>query len=245
MNIPSDPFSLTGISIGVLTVIWFFVRHISGKFIEKQFQKNIETYKNELQGVLESKKFDFQRMMHDFNLYRSKKHEIYPELFRFLLKATIGLNNLKNNWDFPYFRSLGKEFVVQYLLEKGVGQTEIDYITDHWLDDDEEKIQDIKYAIKKLERESVKNEYKIFHNYFLEVELYLSDEIVKVIQEILQDFDEILENMIYDLLKIRHKLDEIINYNPRTETGILYNRIFENVDKLKKQLKNELSVAEY
>ncbi|MDT8980001.1 hypothetical protein RQP50_27605 [Paenibacillus sp. chi10] len=252
MNIQVDPWnislSLASIILSVGGAIWLFVKHTSEKYIDQQFQKKIEEYKTNLQGVLETKKFDLQRMMLDFNLYRSKKHEIYPELFKLFLKATYGLNNLKNNWDFPLFQLLSKEFVERYLIEKSVGQKEIEYLTDRWLEDEEaaeEKIQDIKYAIKRLETKSVKNDYEVFRNYFLEVELFLSDEGVKVIQEIIQDFDEILENIIYDIFMISYEMDEVLNNKARTDTDTLYKQISLNVDKLKKQFKNELSVAEY
>ena len=66
---------------------WAGVMWLPSKFIELKYSKSLEKYKVGLQEISESTKFQYQRKLVDFNLYTSKKHKCYINLYEAMVKA--------------------------------------------------------------------------------------------------------------------------------------------------------------
>ncbi len=60
---------------------------ICKKSIETQFDKKLEEHKHSLQLIAESEKFEYQKMLADFNLFASKKHDSLTKLYGLLVEA--------------------------------------------------------------------------------------------------------------------------------------------------------------
>jgi hypothetical protein len=79
-----DWLGIIGISsLSSLTIVglgFFAFRKYIGSQIEHLFGKRLEDHKHQLNMITETAKFDFQRKIHDFTLYTTKKHEAYAEL---------------------------------------------------------------------------------------------------------------------------------------------------------------------
>jgi dsRNA-specific ribonuclease len=78
-------FSLGAVTIGA--IVYFLFKKTAENFISNHFQKQLEEYRHQLNYIAEEKRFDFQRMLNDFSQYSSKRHEVYPELYKLLLET--------------------------------------------------------------------------------------------------------------------------------------------------------------
>lgn len=244
LDIHITPGTLTISIAAIVLCVWAGIKYLVKKNVDQYFNKSLEEYRTELQGFLENKKFDFQRMIHDFSLYRNKKHETYPELYKLLIEAIYGLQNLRNNWQFPDFSLYTKNLIVKYMEEKGVEQEKINNISDRW--DEIKPVEELKYELKMFEWRKVQKDFSIANEYFLRSELFLSEEIALLMRQITQDGDVILKNLAMEILILTYRIEpEEILYNPKEETEILHSRVKDYCEKLKNELKRELAIAEY
>ena len=83
--------SLTILGLGIFT----FRKYITSQ-IEHLFGKKLEDRKHQLSLIMEDTKFDFQRKIHDFTLYATKKHEAYAELNNILRDVAGKISNLED-----------------------------------------------------------------------------------------------------------------------------------------------------
>ncbi|MEB2630186.1 hypothetical protein SOP94_17155 [Peribacillus frigoritolerans] len=63
----------SAITVGIHTFLKGRINH--------HFSKKIEEFKEQITIQAENRKADFDRKIHDFSLYSTKKHEIYPDLY--------------------------------------------------------------------------------------------------------------------------------------------------------------------
>lgn len=95
-----DWLGVIGISsLSSLTIVGFGIfafRKYIGSQIEHLFGKRLEDHKHELSLITEAAKFDFQRKIHDFTLYATKKHEAYAELNNALQNAAGKISDLED-----------------------------------------------------------------------------------------------------------------------------------------------------
>ncbi|MGG6362240.1 hypothetical protein ACQ5SI_23925 [Peribacillus frigoritolerans] len=117
-------------SIVTLTISTF-VKGGIGNF----YNKKLARFNSDLNLVLEEKKLDFQRKIYDFGLYSTKRHEIYPEIYKKLIKSTnsisylISILELKKN--IPNIDEKQEAFIFD-LIRKAINDTEdaFDYFVD-------------------------------------------------------------------------------------------------------------------
>lgn len=70
----------------IIAALWFLVRYLIQKKIDSYFNKKVETYKQELTIITENAKYDISKKLYDFEAYASKKHAVYPELYRLVFE---------------------------------------------------------------------------------------------------------------------------------------------------------------
>lgn len=64
--------------------------------ITHHFNKELALFNAEIAVQAESRKLDFDRKMHDFSIYSTKRHEAYPELFKQLYKVIADFKGVEN-----------------------------------------------------------------------------------------------------------------------------------------------------
>lgn len=84
---------------GSITAIGFLIRYLIQKKIDSYFNKQLEQYKQELSIISENIKYDINRKLFDFEAYASKKHTVYPELYRLLLESWDDISSIRFNFD--------------------------------------------------------------------------------------------------------------------------------------------------
>lgn len=71
-------FSIAAIIAGVGVLI----RYLIQKKIDNYFNTKLENHKKELAVMTERAKYDISRKLFDFEAYATKKHTVYPELYK-------------------------------------------------------------------------------------------------------------------------------------------------------------------
>ncbi|MBB6689916.1 hypothetical protein H7B90_00730 [Cohnella xylanilytica] len=248
MSINIDPVSYTISSTAILVALigagWGAIKYYTKKQVDNRFNKKIEGFKNELQIVLESKKFDFQRLTFDFNLYRNKKHECYPELYKLIMKAVFGTQSLINNWDFPEFEKYSEDMLRKYLINKGVADDKIDELSLQFKNGIINEF--VKYEVKMAEWYRVNDDYKRAHEYFWTIEIFISDDIVKLSEALFTAGDSIMRSLAWDIMGNAYgNHEEIKNIRPPFDSRKLFEIIYEQSQLIKNNVKRELSIADY
>lgn len=248
MNFEIEPISftlsLTAIGVAVVGAAWILMKHYAQKLVDQRFSKQFEEHKVELQLLVESKMFEFQRMTHDFHLYRNKKHECYPELYKLSMLSIQALEKLMINWNMPNFNSYSEVALKSYLIMEGISEEKADTLIERT--DSELNIQNIIHELKMVELNRVKEGCIKANDYFLSIEIFLSDNVVNCQKEISSFLDKMLIGVAWDIMqKIYDNGTEIENIRPNINTLDLFQNIISSSQNLKSLIKKELSIADY
>ena len=139
----------------VVGFLGFSVRYLIQKKIDSYFNKKLETYKQELATITENAKYDISKKLYDFEAYASKRHSVYPELYRLVFEPWSELSQ--------YNRRLGTDAVI------GKDEMDMQSLRSSYY-------EDIRPSIDKLDKA---------YDYFYKNELYLSKEVTEAINEAL------------------------------------------------------------
>lgn len=72
-----------GLGMGVLgTIVVFAIRHWIKVSIDKKASSFIEKYKHDLNQIAKTAEHDFQKQIHDYALYSTKRHDLYSEFYK-------------------------------------------------------------------------------------------------------------------------------------------------------------------
>lgn len=116
-----DLISWGVIIVGCITGIGFLIRYLIQKKIDSYFNKKLETHKQELAIITEHAKYDISKKLYDFEAYASKKHEIYPELYRLAAETWHEILRFRYKFDTEIkssMRGLDGEELVEYFYER-------------------------------------------------------------------------------------------------------------------------------
>ncbi|MED3759700.1 hypothetical protein P4555_11565 [Peribacillus frigoritolerans] len=75
-------FSLTAVIAGV----GFLIKYLIKSQVNLYFGKKLEKHKQELADMTEKSKYDISKRLFDFEAYATKKHTVYPELYKRLFE---------------------------------------------------------------------------------------------------------------------------------------------------------------
>jgi len=182
MEINIEPGTLTvtvaSAIVFVGAAVWAGVKYFTKRNFDHYFEKNLERHKSDLQNILELNKFDLQRKMHDFSLYTTKKHEIYPKLYQLFLLADGRLGELRGFQSKYDFKTLNAEQII-YILKTEYEIPEVSYqkyLTD-WDARKESFIDDFIDFMRRVEFQRANRAIIEAKNNALLYDLYLSNEV--------------------------------------------------------------------
>lgn len=205
-----------------LIVFWF------KGFITNRFQKSLEQSKSDLSKEIEDVKFNQSIIFKEFELYATKKHQHYPELYKRIELCLGKVMSLRGIVRAPSFENVGKEDVEEYMKEKLFTKQDTTQILELWETRKEEAIQKLNYRLENIKYNEAGEEYGMAWDYLLLNRFFFSEELVKIANELLKNIYELWVNYepIYrnvDATSMDESLDEI-------------ERVKGNIDKLRKEL---------
>lgn len=190
------------------------------------FNSRLETHKSQL--ALEN-----QRRIQDFNLYTTKRHEVYPELYKLILIADGNIRGLVGLRSVLTFEEFNREDLENYLKEKNVVQGKKNELLSLWDADKDRGIKKMKKYLRLLEIHQAKLTFHEAKNYFLMSELYLSERVSNQFTILLGFVGQYLTTVEYPYG---------VNVADRSS---LEHAIIENSNILKQLMYDELTVSYY
>lgn len=235
--------SLSGMIVILLGAVWAGVKYFTKKRLDYEFNKRLENHKSDLQSIRDYNSFDLGRRMQDFNLFTTKKHSIYPELYKFLLFAEGKLSLLYNGIirTFPNFLNMNSEQIVVYLRENNFDINDDLYgIINEWDDSKKELLQVLYKEIRNKEMNEARQAIIEAKNQFLFSRLYLSDEIAA-------SLDELTKAMLHYLIDKEYVMYESGPEKVEASKALRSSqeKISDLMDLVKKIMQDELKIGYY
>lgn len=188
----------TAIVLVVSAALWGGVKYLTRKNVDRIFNQKMENHKHELQTILEFNKFDLQRKMHDFNLFNTKKHEVYPKLYELILMAEGKLFSLQGFRQVPdYIRMNVEELERSLKLNYGFDDVDLKWILENWESDKENVFEELKKLLRRVEIGNARSAVYDAQNFYLLSRLYLTE-------EIFISQNKLFEKMLHYVIDIEH-----------------------------------------
>ncbi|MCY9374855.1 hypothetical protein MOF34_06825 [Bacillus sp. T17B1] len=234
------------ISYGALGAffLWMLKVYVK-KLTDNHFNKNIVNHQHELNKALKIVEFNHQRKMEDFILFTNKKHQVYPELYKWIYQAVTKINDATSlgGRSNPKFQSsnLNTKLLKEILEDEGLHQEEIEMVIQEWNINNEDGIKEAQriYEFKKLTKAIEFR--KQAHTFFSESGLYLSEILTDEIENIFDILDSMsvdeYMSLKYPDLKYGHEKWEKHVKNKK--------KINDALKIVKKIMKDELTVGDY
>ena len=215
MNLTDIVFTITGSTIILLPLIKIFL----DKYIKSKFDSQLEKFKHDLNSITENLKFDFQRKIYDFNLYSSKRHEIY-KIMLIAHGKVIGLRGFTSTYE---FKELKLESILEIANSLKFPNSTLIELESKWQESEKRCKEYLEKLLRKKEFEGAQTSIFNFNNFYLESKLYMTKEIDSKLELILKNIK---------LLFHRYDFSEIFGYIPILESG----------DKDPEEIKKDLSI---
>ncbi|WP_445505806.1 hypothetical protein [Niallia sp. 03091] len=212
------------ISMFTSSIVTLIINSMIRGGISHFYNKKLENFKSELSLLTEEKKLDFQRKIHDFSLYSTKRHEIYPILYK---KISDSFNDISllNKWE---------------QLSVNLRQRQENSNLENQLPNTIEKIKE---TLQKTEE---------CLDYFIDNDLYISKELSHSLSDLIgrlagvsnyMHIKKLLENnnnieLSRDIIGTRYDQNDL-DVNSEIE------KLNDEIYKVKEQMKLELGVGDY
>jgi len=208
--------------------------------IGHEYNKQLSEFNAAISKESDKRQQDFQRKIHDFSLYSTKRHEIYPELFKKLHKLNSQLNNLESKAFLDMHMLQSKTELIIYLKEIGVDLNErfTNQIEKIYAEYDKHKnlqisFQQFNHVFRLHLIAELAKEYNVLNMFYSESLLYLSDNVAVKI-------DKVIYGIAYLISP-----DMRTDFPHDVDVPALKQEITDKIDELKQLLKKELAVGDY
>ena len=236
--------SFFGIPTAITTLIIFIFKKYYGTKIENTFQRSMESYKQELIVATENAKFDFQRKIQDFNLFTTKKHEVYGELNKLLVIAEGNILNLYGLRTELSYEEYNKNDLTNLMEKEGFPEGKMNEIIKLFEVGDKYKaILLMKHFLRIKEFRDANNVLITARNFFWASIFYFSNEVEEKIKIIFEKLAALLirQEQIFHAPDTAHDLKNKLG----TESIKLKEEIPHLIEEVMAQMKQELSVGYY
>ena len=222
---------------GAGVILWLALPRLVNNLIDHQFSKKLEDYKHHLHQITLAETHNYQRLIRDFDLFTTKRHEIYPELFKLISIADGDVRALRGPGFSPTFEGCNDKDIRQYLESKSVPGGTTDYYAESWRQAVQPSIRkDIIREMKAfLIRWNIQQAREIIDkakNYYYLSAIYISENVSKTVDEALCLIDEFWRNVWCP--EGSHYFD--VDHNRPIE---------EALDRIKEAMRKELAVGYY
>lgn len=222
-----------------LFVVWAGVKYFTKKRLDLEFNKLLEDHKADLQQIRDYNNFDLGRRMQDFNLYTTKRHEVYPELLSLFLAAGQELGEFRDvRKEYPLIHMEGSHLLHLLKNRFNIPEEFCRNIIDQWEQDKSTIIDEVYKTIEMFEWTNMKNAIINAYNKTLLYELYLSDQVAENFLELSKAMFQYSENLNSHLMEdnsdreltntmndLKRKIESLLAIQKNTmrkELGIAY-----------------------
>ena len=176
----------------ILGLCVFVVRLYVKGFVERKFQKELITHKHNLETASRAVEHEFQRRLHDFGLYASKKHEVYAKLFSLFVIADGQIGGIIGMRRSLTFEEFSRDDIKKYMEGFKAPTGKIDEILELWEPDRKKAVSEWSTYERMLEIQHAWRKHGEAKNYRWTNSIYLSNETVELADKLLKALAELL-----------------------------------------------------
>jgi len=194
MTVTWDWSDIVITSAVVLTIIWAAIKYYVKSYVNNYFIKQLENHKHDLQKIMESMRFDFQRKTQDFILFTNRKHEKYALIYDLYLRAEGKVRGiLKIEFNVKKISQLELHQLEAYLKRHKLPENKVENILIDWVQGDKGKISsEIINLVLEVELSRSRELFNNAKNEFLLNRIYLSSDVTSLIYELNKQLNNIL-----------------------------------------------------
>jgi hypothetical protein len=207
--------------------------------INNHYSKKLASFNESLTIKAESRKLDFDRMIHDFSIYSTKRHEVYPKLFEKIYQSGYRVKFIKENSYLSHTFIKDKDTLEVYLRNKPFFQLEEEDINkiitafQRHEDDTNNACLEASKLLKNILIGHLHSSSWAAYEYYSANMLYFSKDVSILVEETIAKLQFLLLN---ETEFFEESDREVLN------NGIEFDRV---LDKLKEKLQSELSIGDY
>ncbi|WP_409275865.1 hypothetical protein V1499_09955 [Neobacillus sp. SCS-31] len=210
-------FSSFFVSFLTSTLVVSLFQYLSQAGVNNFFTKKLELFKEQINITAEQRQYEYEKKIQNFNLFSSRKHEIYPELYKIIKKAYDTLSIYEINTTLPRLENI--KSIDLFLKDRNIPNEFLSKVYERWQGHDVPISFILQRILSLYTYEMTRKLITDAHDYYYGVDIYLPEELSETISLLLR-------NMIF----------LITAYGSYAETGIITDH---DID-FDKQLKYEL-----
>lgn len=227
-------FSLGTIPISILSAllaVWGGVEFYAKKRLDLEFSKHIEQHKAELQQIRDQINFDLGRKMKDFDLYTTKRHQVYPELLGLFLVAGEKIGDYGNVRRYNISDMTSAQ--LQHFLVNvfAVPEEHYRHLVEAWESNRVGQIDSVYATCQRYAWVNMLNAIIAAHNKTLLYELYCSEEVAYNFLKLTKQLKQFTELLNEYLIK-----NEDLNENAKELKESIESLLSEQKDLMRKEL---------
>jgi hypothetical protein len=178
------------LSSGVASATTALVLFLGKTWIESRFeeskQRRLATFQSQLDSTAAAARFNYERLLQDYNLFVVRKHETYAELYARILDVQSQIVLLIRAYrEIPQIEDLAARDAERYMVEHAnIPAGMAANIVSMWDSDRKEALRRFEQRLDSMKPEYARRAWTKANNYRLERELYLSDAVGRRAAEI-------------------------------------------------------------
>ncbi|MGR9527359.1 hypothetical protein ACSS31_27130 (plasmid) [Priestia megaterium] len=249
-----DDLVITVLSSSAVTGLGIFLTQTWMKAgINNYYTKKLNKFNEEITIQAEIRKQDIDKKFYDFTLYSTKRHDIYPELYKQLYKiysqfdvikhlVIVGINSVSSKGDIGViFGELQQSFSLD---TKTINELKALPNDDTDKENLNKTIKQVKNIIKKNGFINLASDLKNTDDFFSENMLYYSKEILNEVAELLKDLGTLLDDKFE--LSVRD-FNGYLDYEAVEKEDKLHNvryiELYTKLNLLRQTMQKELSIS--
>ncbi|WP_393960309.1 hypothetical protein [Priestia megaterium] len=209
--------------------------------INHHFNEKLASFNEQIMIQAERRKLDLDRKIHDFSLYSKKRHELYPELYRYIYKANHDLRSIQGHvfistHSFKSPEKILASFENMSILLNQQFIDELNNLYNQLGSNREEYIRKVRFFVRDYFLSELSKELNVLEKFYSENLLYFSDTVS-------DKANLIIHSLYYASAIITDEGSSDLFKEPK------HSNLIDELDKYVKEfkgiLKEELSVGDY
>jgi len=198
----------TWVAVLILAAGRIYFTRLVTRGVDQRFDKRLETHRHSLQLATERARHAYQRELADFNLYAVRRHEAAASVYKALRIAHGYVSNLFGGRDQLTFEDFNREDIAAHMTSLDVPGGKQEEILAAWDDDKGAAIRDLRPYLRVMEVQRAEAKLIDARNEAIINELYLTDEAILAIDEVVKIMYEWLGHVKYPDPDERWRPDE-------------------------------------
>ncbi|WP_048718975.1 hypothetical protein [Bacillus sp. 522_BSPC] len=154
--------------------------------VKADIQKDLESHKRSFDVEIEELKLKQNQLFTNFELYTTKRHECYPELYKLIEICNGSIRRLRGTQRVLTFENVNAQDIESFMQDKLFTSNDIELILSHWDTDKNNAIFLLHKRLQRLNYNEAEEKFIEANDYFYFMVLYLSEDVEYIARDLLK-----------------------------------------------------------